>query len=70
MFEDIVKIIPFWIKLKKNDVVLDIGCNDGTLLKHYKKLGSFFRIGIDPALNVEKYGKCWNLAICMKSNPK
>ena len=50
--EDIVKIIPFWIKLKKNDVVLDIGCNDGTLLKHYKKLGSFFRIGIDPALNV------------------
>ena len=39
------------------DVVLDIGCNDGTLLKHYKKLGSFFRIGIDPALNVASYGK-------------
>ena len=26
-----------YVKLKKNDVILDIGANDGTLLKYYKK---------------------------------
>ena len=26
-----------YVKIKKNDVVLDIGANDGTLLKYYKK---------------------------------
>ena len=33
--------------LKKNDCVLDIGCNDGTLLSNYSK-DNFSRIGIDP----------------------
>ena len=26
----IVDTVPYWVSLKPNDVVLDIGCNDGT----------------------------------------
>lgn len=40
-------------KLKKGDVVLDIGANDGTLLKHYKK-NNFKTIGCEPANNLKK----------------
>ena len=55
--KEIVDIVPYWVNLKNNDVVLDIGCNDGTLLKHYKNYGNFQRIGIDPATNVAREGK-------------
>ena len=55
--KDIVSIVPKWINLKQGDVVLDIGCNDGTLLKHYMNIGNFYRIGIDPATNIAKEGK-------------
>ena len=41
------------VKLKKNDVVLDIGANDGTLLKYYKK-NKFITIGCEPAKNLQK----------------
>ncbi len=41
------------IKLKKNDVVLDIGANDGTLLKYYKQDG-YKTIGCEPANNLKK----------------
>ena len=41
------------IKLRKNDVVLDIGANDGTLLKYFKKSG-FKTIGCEPANNLKK----------------
>ena len=34
IFEDSLK----HVKLNKNEVVLDIGANDGTLLSYYKKL--------------------------------
>ena len=37
-------------RLKKNDVVLDIGANDGTLLKYYDK--KFKTIGCEPAKNL------------------
>ena len=36
--------------LKKNDVILDIGANDGTLLKYYDK--KFKTIGCEPAKNL------------------
>jgi hypothetical protein len=39
------------IHLKDGDAVLDIGCNDGTLLASYKT-GSVFKIGFDPAENL------------------
>ena len=40
----------------ENDIVLDIGCNDGTLLKNYqgKKLRT---VGIDPAKNMLEFSK-------------
>ncbi len=39
------------VGLKRNDTVLDIGCNDGTLLESYRT-GSLDRLGFDPAENV------------------
>jgi len=44
------------VKIKKNDVVLDIGANDGTLLNYYKKK-KFKTIGCEPAKNLNKYLK-------------
>jgi|TARA_B100001093_G_scaffold234109_1_gene224490 SAM-dependent methyltransferase len=51
---DIVDNMSLWAELKEDDIVLDIGCNDGTLLKRYDKYGKFFKVGIDPATNVVK----------------
>ena len=39
-------------KLKKGDIVLDIGCNDCTLLKAVPK--KYIRIGCEPALNFKR----------------
>ena len=41
------------VNLKSNDIVVDIGCNDGTLLKSYTK--DPIRVGFDPSINVAKY---------------
>jgi len=41
------------VKLKKNDVILDIGANDGTLLSFYKKK-KLITIGCEPAKNLNK----------------
>ena len=46
IFNDSIK----YVKLKRNDVVLDIGANDGTLLSYYKKK-NFITIGCEPAKN-------------------
>ena len=46
IFEDSLKNV----RLNKDDVVLDIGANDGTLLNYYKKK-NFKTIGCDPAKN-------------------
>jgi SAM-dependent methyltransferase len=54
---DIVDNVILWLKLKDNDTVLDIGCNDGTLLRRYNNYGRFFKVGIDPATNVASDGK-------------
>ena len=44
------------VVLEKNDVVLDIGANDGTLLNFYKKK-KILTIGCEPAKNLGKYLK-------------
>ena len=40
--------------LQPGDSVLDIGCNDGTLLASYRT-GGVYRIGFDPACNLTPY---------------
>ena len=40
------------VKCSEGDVVLDIGCNDGTLLRFYPK--SAEKVGFDPAKNLKK----------------
>lgn len=42
------------VNLRAGDSVLDIGCNDGTLLHAYRTDG-IFKIGIDPAENMTQY---------------
>jgi hypothetical protein len=42
------------IHLKENDAVLDIGCNDGTLLASYET-SDIYKIGFDPAKNLSSY---------------
>jgi len=48
---DITSKIERLVPLKQGDTVLDIGCNDGTLLCSYQTTG-INRIGIDPSSNV------------------
>lgn len=50
--EQIEKVVP----LKKGDVVLDIGSNDGTMLRTFQVPG-LIKVGIEPALNLVKEGK-------------
>jgi len=54
---DIVSVVPYWIRLKDGDVVLDIGCNDGTLLSQYPLGAKLVKVGIDPAMNIAERGK-------------
>ncbi|MEW6408120.1 MAG: class I SAM-dependent methyltransferase [Patescibacteria group bacterium] len=42
--------------LKPGDYVIDIGANDGTLLRGYKIVG-LNTVGFEPAKNLEQYGK-------------
>jgi len=44
------------VKLNSDDIVIDIGCNDGTLLQNYKQL-SVKAIGFDPAKNMAEFSK-------------
>jgi len=48
--KEIVKKAEKIVKIKKGDIVLDIGANDGTLLKYYSK--NLIRVGCEPATNL------------------
>ena len=50
------------IKLNPNDIVIDIGCNDGTLLQNYKEL-PIRSVGFDPAKNMVQFSKQTGAAI-------
>ena len=57
-----VKLLSKKSKLKKNEYVLDIASNDGTLLNQYKK--GVIKVGIDPIINkFSKYYKSINYGI-------
>src|SRR3989338_2551693 len=48
---DIAEQIERRISLEPEDLVLDIGCNDGTLLRSYSK-PSLFKVGFEPSGNL------------------
>jgi len=52
--KDLYKDSLKYVKIKKKDVVLDIGANDGTLLSYYKKK-KLITIGCEPAKNLQKF---------------
>ena len=54
--KEIVTEVEAMVQLAPGDVVLDIGCNDGTLLMFYESKG-IDRIGIDPSDNVTKLAR-------------
>ena len=45
------------IELFPSDVVLDIGSNDGTLLRSYPNSSKLRRVGVEPANNLQEEGK-------------
>lgn len=53
---DISRAASEIVSLKPGDTVVDIGCNDGTLLKSYTTEG-LDKIGFDPAQNVARFFK-------------
>lgn len=50
--EDITDKAEKYIQLQSSDIVLDIGCNDGTLLRTYKSKAQL--VGFEPATNLLK----------------
>ena len=40
------------LKLDRSALVVDVGCNDGTLLEGFKQAGVDKRVGVDPAANL------------------
>jgi len=52
---DIVNNITSRIDIKDNDVILDIGCNDGTMFDYYPNY--VIKVGFDPAFNLAREAK-------------
>lgn len=59
------KLLSNFIKLKKNDIILDIGSNDGTFLNSFNQK-KFKLIGIDPT--IKKFSKFYKKKIIKCSN--
>lgn len=53
--EDITNMVEDLVDLKEGDVVLDIGSNDGTLLRQYKNK-NIVKVGVEPAENLAEEG--------------
>jgi len=50
------------VELQSGDLVIDIGCNDGTLLKSYRAQGLRL-LGFDPATNIIEYAKAAGIPV-------
>lgn len=55
-FESFAKNVYSRLKLNSNSLIIDIGSNDGILLKPFKKLGTKV-LGIEPADNIAKIAR-------------
>jgi SAM-dependent methyltransferase len=53
--KDITTQIEKIVRFQNDEVVLDIGCNDGTLLSSYTVPSK--KVGFDPSVNMAKYAK-------------
>lgn len=53
---DIARRAEQLVEIRENDIALDIGCNDGTLLRSYSNK-SLRAIGFEPALNLIPYAE-------------
>ncbi len=53
--KNIAQKVPSLIKCAEGDIVLDVGCNDGTLLRFYP--ADVMKVGFDPAKNLRKYAE-------------
>lgn len=49
---DLARTVTKNLNLRPNNLVVDIGCNDGTLLEGFRLAGVDRRIGVDPAANL------------------
>lgn len=52
----IARVAKELVSLKRGDIVLDVGANDGTLLCGYETKG-IVRVGFEPAKNLAKYNR-------------
>jgi len=59
---DIARQVENLVQLQPGDTVLDIGCNDGTLLTSYETTG-LDKVGIDPAPNVAEVARTKGLDV-------
>jgi hypothetical protein len=50
------------VELQSGDLVIDIGCNDGTLLKSYRAQGLRL-LGFDPATNIIEYARAAGIPV-------
>jgi hypothetical protein len=50
------------VQLRSGDLVIDIGCNDGTLLKSYRTEGLRL-LGFDPATNIVEYARAAGIPV-------
>ena len=55
--QDVVDTVCRWVRLRDDDIVLDVGCNDGTLLSCYPDNINLVKAGIDPAENLADLGR-------------
>lgn len=56
-FDEMSKSIGEWVHLDANDLVVDIGSNDGTLLSAFNKNFGTSVIGVEPSFNIAKIAK-------------
>ncbi len=47
LYDLALKLIKLY-RLEKNDLIIDVGCSDGTLLNHFKNLGFKNVLGVEP----------------------